>query len=50
MHRDLTEQPAREFALGWHMILDALRLAIDGQPTEAAWEVDDAVTAAYFGE
>lgn len=50
VHRDLTEQPAREFALGWHMILDALRLAIDGQPTDAAWEVDDAVTAAYFGE
>ena len=49
MHRELVEEPAREFALGWHMMLDALRLYLDGQPTDTAWENGEELAGIYLG-
>ena len=49
VHRELVEEPAREFALGWHMMLDALRLYLDGQPTDTAWENGEELAGIYLG-
>lgn len=48
-HRDLVEEPAREFALGWHLMLDALRLDLDGRPTEPAWAAAGDLAGLYLG-
>lgn len=48
VHRELIEEPAREFAIGWHMILDALQLDISGSATDDAWNMSEETTAYYF--
>lgn len=46
-HREVLAEPATEFAIGWHVMLDALRLDLAGEPTDAAWAGMDAVAALY---
>lgn len=48
IHRELIEEPAREFALGWHMILDALQLDMLGSATDEAWNVPDETASHYL--
>lgn len=36
-HGEVLPEPARDFATGWHVMLDALTLAQAGDPTDAAW-------------
>lgn len=47
-HRELIEEPAREFALGWHMMLDSLQLDLEGRPTDAAWETAEKPADIYL--
>ncbi|PWV44433.1 SRPBCC family protein [Nocardiopsis sp. L17-MgMaSL7] len=37
VHSELAPDPAPDFATGWHVMLDALALAAEGEPTEGAW-------------
>lgn len=48
LHRELVEEPAREFALGWHMMLDSLQLDIDGRPTDPAWAAGEELVGIYL--
>ncbi|WP_120003193.1 SRPBCC domain-containing protein [Nesterenkonia muleiensis] len=49
LHQELVEEPAREFALGWHMILDSLDLDLRGQSTDPAWEAAEELAGIYLG-
>lgn len=40
-------EPAREFATGWHVMLDALALAQDDEPTDTAWAAIGEVSGLY---
>ncbi|WP_159622070.1 SRPBCC domain-containing protein [Ruania rhizosphaerae] len=48
-HREVLPEPAAEFAVGWHVMLDALTLAADGspEPVESAWANLEQVAAYY---
>ncbi|WP_277210874.1 SRPBCC family protein [Isoptericola croceus] len=48
-HTDVAAGPAPEFAVGWHVMLDALVLAADGadDAVEAAWSRIEAVAPLY---
>lgn len=48
-HRELVEGPAREFALGWHMILDSLALDVAGLDTDTAWTPNQDLVDHYTG-
>lgn len=46
-HREVLPEPAVDFAVGWHAILDALELHAEGQPTDRAWESYGTLDAHY---
>lgn len=48
LHRELVEEPAGEFALGWHMMLDSLQLDLQGRPTGPAWANGDELAGIYL--
>lgn len=46
-HSEVLPEPAREFATGWHVMLDALALSQADQPTDEAWAAVGEVAALY---
>jgi uncharacterized protein YndB with AHSA1/START domain len=48
-HSEVLPEPARDFATGWHVMLDALTLAEAGEPTDAAWAAMGDVAGLYVG-
>ncbi|MGW9556312.1 SRPBCC domain-containing protein [Nocardiopsis sp. NPDC055551] len=46
-HRELRPEPAADFATGWHVMLDALALGVDGRPTGQAWAAMAEVAELY---
>lgn len=46
-HAEVLPEPARDFAVGWHVMLDALVLAQDGASTDAAWATIGEVAGLY---
>lgn len=48
LHRELVEEPAREFALGWYMMLDSLQLDLDGRSTDSAWAAAEELAGNYL--
>ncbi|UFU07908.1 SRPBCC domain-containing protein [Ruania halotolerans] len=49
-HREVLAEPAAEFAVGWHVMLDALSLAADGRAdaVDAAWANLEQVAGNYM--
>lgn len=50
LHRELVEEPAREFALGWHMMLDSLQLDLEGHSTDSAWAAGEELAGIYLAQ
>ncbi|UED84561.1 SRPBCC domain-containing protein [Streptomyces profundus] len=48
-HRELIREPATDFAIGWHLILDALTGCCDGAPPDDAWGGAESLAAHYAG-
>lgn len=49
-HREVPREPAREFGMGWHMILDSLQLAVSGSAVDEAWNLDEETIAYYVNQ
>lgn len=47
VHSEVSPEPATDFAIGWHVMLDALSLAADGKPTNDAWAGVETVAGYY---
>lgn len=50
VHRELVPEPAVDFAIGWHVMLDALALAADGEPTDTVWDSVEEIAGLYAVE
>ncbi|WP_051298153.1 SRPBCC domain-containing protein [Brevibacterium album] len=46
-HSELVREPARDFAVGWHIILDSADLHLSGGDPGAAWEAYEEVAGHY---
>ncbi|MFE9246320.1 SRPBCC domain-containing protein [Nocardiopsis sp. NPDC006938] len=49
VHGELEPEPATDFATGWHVMLDALALDLEGGSADAAWARIGEVAALYAG-
>lgn len=47
VHSEVSREPAVEFAIGWHVMLDAFDLAVAGESPTQAWEQVEAIAAFY---
>lgn len=47
VHREVMREPAKEFAVGWHVMLDALALDLAGRSTDDAWAALEHVSSLY---
>lgn len=47
VHSEVVAEPAVDFAIGWHVVLDALALALADTAPNAAWEHLEAIAALY---
>jgi uncharacterized protein YndB with AHSA1/START domain len=50
VHGELLPEPAADFATGWHVMLDALALAVGGKPADDAWNAVGEVAELYAGK
>lgn len=48
VHREVLPEPAAEFAVGWHVMLDALRLGLAGRSPDEAWTALEDVAVLYL--
>ncbi|MEV7226246.1 MULTISPECIES: SRPBCC domain-containing protein [Polymorphospora] len=46
-HRELVAEPARDFAIGWHLILDTLERYAAGLEWEDVWDGYEEISAGY---
>lgn len=47
VHSEVSPEPAVDFAIGWHVMLDALGLAADGNSPKEAWEQLETIASWY---
>ncbi|APU19495.1 SRPBCC domain-containing protein [Actinoalloteichus sp. GBA129-24] len=47
VHSEVLREPAADFAVGWHVMLDALELIMAGEPTDAAWGAMEEIAGLY---
>lgn len=48
VHCEVLREPAAEFAIGWHIMLDALELELAGRSTDEAWAAMQDVGSLYL--
>lgn len=48
VHREVLPEPAAEFAIGWHIMLNALKLDLAGRSTDEAWAAMEEIGSLYL--